>query len=243
MTRAKCRVPFLFMLSNFLCLTTYAGEQPKNCHPSIDHSLSQYLIGYGSLISEKSKRYTDPQAGYNIPVKLTGYERGWFLKGLPTGFSATFLGVRIKKNVKMYAAAFGLTDPNKIKAFDERESGYCRFLVKEEAIQILTQDKLPKGQYWIFVPQAEQVAEASEKYPITQNYVDLFVSGCIYLEKKYKLQGFAIGCVKTTTNWSKHWVNDRIFPRRPWTYEQNAVVIDKILHDEVPAYFNGIKIE
>lgn len=239
----KLSVLFLFVLSNLLFLTAYAYDTPKNCHVAVNASLPQYVIGYGSLISEESKKRTASQAGDNIPIKLTGYERGWFLNGLPTGFSATFLGVKIKKNAKIDAAMFSLTDSNEIKEFDKREFGYCRVLVKEEDIQVLAQQKLLKGQYWIYVPKAVQIAKASKTYPITQSYVDLFISGCLNLEKKHKLPGFARGCVRTTSNWSKHWVNDRVFPRRPWVYEPNAAAIDKVLDDEVPAYFNAIKIE
>ena len=230
------KISALFMLSNIFNFNAYA----VNCHALIDNR-PQYIIGYGSLMSETSKRKTEPNAGDNIPVKVTGYERGWFLKGSHAGFMATYLGIKIKKNASMNAAVFNLTDPREIRGFDEREIGYCRFLVKHEAIHSLTKDKLPNGQYWIYIPKPDQVAEASEKYPIMQSYVDLLISGCLNLEKKYKLNGFAHECVTTTTHWSKHWVNDRIHPRRAWSYEPNALVIDKILQEEVPDFFNCTK--
>lgn len=227
----------------FLMGTAFALKYPLDCHPQIDAALPQYIIGYGSLINEESKRRTAPLVGDNLPIYLTGYERGWFLQGTNVGFSTTFLGVKKNAKAKMNAVIFYLPDHHEINALDTREMNYCRVLVNEDAIQLLTSQPLPKAQYWMYMPPAHKLAIADEKHPITQGYVDLFLSGCLRLEKKYKLDGFAHDCITTTSNWSTHWVNDRIFPRRPWVYVPDAIAIDNMLLDTIPACFNSIKIE
>ena len=70
-----------------------------------------------------------------------------------------------------------------------------------------------------------------------------FLSGCIALETKYHLQDFAKQCVITTHAWSKDWVNDRIFPRRPYIHQSNARKIDALLFQNVSKYFSQISPE
>ena len=42
------------------------------CHPKIDPLLPQYIIGYGSLIDEQSKKQTDPTAQESFPALIKG---------------------------------------------------------------------------------------------------------------------------------------------------------------------------
>lgn len=63
------------------------------------------------------------------------------------------------------------------------------------------------------------------------------------LERKHRLDGFARECVRTTQEWSQHWVNDRIFPRRPFEHQPYAGAIDALRNEEVPEYFRAIQIE
>ena len=55
---------------------------------------------------------------------------------------------------------------------------------------------------------------------------------------------FAETFLKTSTDWSKYWVNDRLYPRRAFIYQPNASKIDqlivKVLGKEM---FSNIKIE
>lgn len=55
---------------------------------------------------------------------------------------------------------------------------------------------------------------------------------------------FAETFLKTSTNWSKYWVNDRIYPRRAFVYVPNANEIDalikKVLGEEI---FSSIEIQ
>jgi hypothetical protein len=49
--------------------------------------------------------------------------------------------------------------------------------------------------------------------------------------------------VQTTDGWSKHWVNDRPMPRRPYIYQPRAWEIDQRLKQLLPEIFETIQIE
>lgn len=65
----------------------------------------------------------------------------------------------------------------------------------------------------------------------------------IFIEQRYNIQGFAKQCIDTTTDWSGFWVNDRIYPRRPFLYQPKAFQIDRLLNEVIPQFFEKIKIE
>jgi len=44
-------------------------------------------------------------------------------------------------------------------------------------------------------------------------------------------KGFTQDFIRTTSGWNAHWVNDRIYPRRPFIYVPNSSAIDKALQE------------
>lgn len=66
-------------------------QQHIQCHPDFDDNKSQYIIGYGSLIDEVSKRNTDDTASTNYPIILSGYQRSWSVYGNLPGLNTIFL--------------------------------------------------------------------------------------------------------------------------------------------------------
>jgi hypothetical protein len=99
------------------------------------------------------------------------------------------------------------------------------------------------GQVWIYVNKPKAVAAPNATYPIVQSYVDIFLSGCLEQEQRFELKDFAQRCIATTHDWSEYWVNDRIFPRRPFVYQPKAPQIDSLLSKYLPQYFSRIRIE
>jgi hypothetical protein len=70
----------------------------------------------------------------------------------------------------------------------------------------------------------------SPQFPMVQSYVDICVNGCLEVEGKYATAaGFTTEFIATTEAWSRYWVNDRIYPRRPFIYVPNASKIDAAL--------------
>lgn len=219
-----------------------AGTDP--CHPRVGPDRPQFVVGYGSLMQDESRKRTSPHAGPAYPVELSGYERGWFERGSAIGFTTTYLGVRRDERSRFNAVVYAV-QPDELAATDARESSYCRLEVPLASIAPLApRSPLPGGaRLWIYVGDPRRLALPDARHPIVQSYVDLFLSGCLEQEERFHLKGFARGCVATTTGWSEHWVNDRIFPRRPFAWQPRAGDIDRLLASTVPREFASIRLE
>jgi hypothetical protein len=225
----------------------FAGSaSADSCHPEIDAMVPQYIIGYGSLMEKASKDRTSPDTGANLPVMLTGYERSWNLRGATAGFGTTYLGAERKEGVLMAAALYRVFTRQDILSTDARESYYCRDAVDPGAIRMLDGSAVPEtGQIWIYVNKPDAVDAPDADFPIVQSYVDLFLSGCLQLADQVigQNQDFARQCISTAAGWSTHWVNDRLYPRRPFIYQPNSSTIDQLLSENVPEQFKMIRIE
>lgn len=224
-------------------LQKLAANHSGNCNAAPDPAKTQYIIGYGSLMQDESRQRTIPNANISYPVQVNGYQRGWFTKGSGVGFSTTFLGV-VQRTESTLNAAIYTIDATEINTMDKREFSYCRLAVEPENYSLLKQDiALPLGQTWIYVNKPDTIATANSRYPIVQSYVDIFLSGCMELEQRFELKDFTKQCLVTTNNWSTQWVNDRIYPRRPFIYQPKARKIDQLLNEHLPQYFQHIRIE
>jgi hypothetical protein len=90
-----------------------------------------------------------------------------------------------------------------------------------------------RGDVYIFVSNPADISKTKEPtstFPIVQSYVDICVNGCLEVEALYRAAtGYVQEFIKTTTGWNKYWVNDRLYPRRPFIYVPNASKIDQAL--------------
>jgi hypothetical protein len=215
-----------------------------DCHPTPDAGQPQHVVGYGSLMQDESRKRTSPRAGPAHPVEVAGYRRGWFARGDPVGFSTTYLGVVADPQSRVNAVIYRI-ETDELAATDRREASYCRRGIALAEIRMLEQGtfSLADGQAWIYVSKPEAIATPSARYPIVQSYVDIFLSGCLEQEQRFALKGFAQQCVATTRDWSEHWVNDRLYPRRPFIFQPMARQIDALLSHYLPEYFSRIRIE
>jgi hypothetical protein len=215
-----------------------------DCRAAADASRPHYVIGYGSLMQDESRGRTAPHAGPAHPVEVSGYRRAWIARGAPVGFSTTFLGVTRDPHSHLNAVVYQV-DADELRSTDQREASYCRMAVPVSAIASL--EKVPfdmaAGQAWIYTNQPATIAPPSVNFPIVQSYVDIFVSGCLEQEQRFGLEGFARECIATTHDWSPHWVNDRLYPRRPFIYQPKALQIDQLLSQQVPAFFAQVKLQ
>jgi hypothetical protein len=238
--------PKLALLASGLLAMLVAPALADSCHPELDRGAPQYVIGYGSLMSSASKDRTAPDTGVNLPVMVTGYERSWNLRGAAVGLGTTYLGVQAKQGALMVAALYRDFGGQDIVNTDARESYYCRDAVDPERIRMLDGSTVPTtGQIWVYVNKPDAIAPPDEDFPIVQSYVDIFLTGCLELRERVvgQNQDFAVQCIKTTSGWSPHWVNDRLYPRRPFIYQPNAATIDQLLFENVPQAFKMIRIE
>lgn len=220
------------------------GPSTECTHAAIDSTRPQYVVGYGSLMQDASRARTTPEAGPAHPVEVAGYRRGWFERGSPVGFSTTFLGVIPDQQGRLNAVMYEVR-PAELASTDSRERSYCRDLVEQAALTRLDPGFSPPSdaQIWIYVSRVPRAAAPSNDYPIVQSYVDVFLSGCLEQEQRFALAGFARQCIATTSDWSEHWVNDRLYPRRAFIYQPHASEIDALLSRELPRYFGRIRLE
>ena len=216
---------------------------PDTCHPLPEAGKPQYIVGYGSLMEETSRLRTAPNAGAALPIRVEGYRRAWIARAAYVGVGATFLGVLSDSKSRINAVLFSMFDESEIVNMDSREQGYCRAKIAANRIFMLNNSVVPEGEFWIYVNRGTNIARPSKALPIVQSYVDVFLSGCLQIERDHSIDGFARECVRSTHGWSKHWVNDRIYPRRPMAQQPNAKVIDKLLDTELPEYFRTMRIE
>ncbi len=224
-------------------LMRLAAAPSGACNAKADPAQTQYIVGYGSLMQDESRKRTAPNAGTAYPVAVKGFRRGWLAKGGTLGFDTTYLGV-VPDAASQINAVFYQVDGAELAATDQREAVYCRLGIEAAQVTVLKADlPAPKGQIWIYTNKADSIATATPAYPLVQSYVDIFVSGCLEQEQRYQVAGFAQQCLKTTTDWSGHWVNDRLYPRRPFIYQPKARAIDKLLAEQLPEYFKQIRIE
>lgn len=249
----------------FLVSMTLPADAADDCHPEFDQTLPQFIVGYGSLMEEASKQRTAPDTGLNRPVLVHGFQRAWNARGNKIGFSTTYLGVDAPKteaerkvageateDPQMYAAVYQDFSAEGIAGTDARESFYCRYPVAAEKIELLDGWTLPEtAQVWIYALKRGQEGDLpSERWPIVQSYVDIFMTGCLDLDarvdhSRFSQLNFAEGCIATTKGWSPHWVNDRLYPRRAFIYQPNASKIDQLLaeNERTSNLFSQIRIE
>jgi hypothetical protein len=216
----------------------------RECNVPPDSSRPQYIIGYGSLMEDESRSRTSPKADSPHPVEIKGYRRGWFARAEGAGFGATYLGVLPDRERHLNAVIYQV-DATELTATDRREALYCRTSVAMSDIKPLEWEFFPenRAQTWIYVSKPQSAAAPDSRYPIVQSYVDIFVLGCLEQEQRFGLTGFSQQCLSTTADWSEHWVNDRIHPRRPFVFQPRARQIDNLLSKQLPLYFSHIKIE
>ncbi|CAL8113509.1 unnamed protein product [Orchesella dallaii] len=250
---SKCNLYTYFFLVHIFTLPGLSIQKSINeneapCNPLGDPQRDQYIVGYGSLIKTSSKNRTYKNTGENMPVLITGYSREWNCKGVSASLSTTYLGIVPRRNGTLNGVIFKIPNSDALEAYDERELFYCREEVEKEKISLLvslnqTPAKLPSGQFWIYVTKPQYTAFPTPEYPLVQSYVDTFLSGCLEIQAKHSLENFADDCIRTTEGWNHPWINDRIFPRRPFVHEPDAGKIDKLISKHLPKHFKTIKFE
>ena len=179
-------------------LFSFSSAYADDCHPQVDVAKPQYIVGYGSLMDSSSKRLSEPDAGVNLAVSVTGFLRSWNTHGY---FGITFLGVLPSKSAGMVAALYRDFLEDGQLGSDAREMSYCRAAVEPASISMLDGSTVPSpSQIWIYVNKPTTLAAPNAENPITQSYVDLFISGCMQLQARVSDPKFDFveQCVRTT---------------------------------------------
>ncbi|MFE2738351.1 hypothetical protein, partial [Streptomyces sp. NPDC059349] len=71
---------------------------------------------------------------------------------------------------------------------------------------------------------------------VIDSYVDVCVSGCLEVEEEFpasRAAKFAQEFFTGTTDWKTPWINDRIYPWRPFVHVPQANRIDTLIRDQL----------
>src|ERR1700730_16595429 len=182
---------------------------------------------------------------YASPVVVKGIERGWFDQVGGPSLTTTYLGAVAAKGSQCNGVIFSITAQG-LASYDQRETGYKREKIPPGSITMLDgTSAAPDGDIWDYGNHKKQYA--SPDVPIVQSYVDVCLNGCLELEATYPLAKkakFAETFLRTCSNWSEWWVDDRVYPRRAFIYVPNASKIDQLIISVLGQdMFSKIKIE
>lgn len=166
------------------------------------------------------------------PALARKMKRGWFDRGVAIGPTTTYLGAVKGEHDDIVNGVMFPVSEEELATFDEREVGYTRVQIEPHDIRMLGGPSKPPedGPIWYYA--VRKLKYAKPEYPIVQSYVDVCMTGCLEVESKFPLAkkvGFAKLFVTSSSDWSKWWVNDRIYPRRPFVFVPEAYTIDRIL--------------
>lgn len=209
-------------------------------------SPTEFLFGYGSLISEPSRTGTSGRRVPAIAARISGnfgYVRAWVSRFTPragtTGFTA--LGVRPRMEGEepssINGVIFPVRDAAELAAFDRREAGYDRVELDTAHVEAVGWQGLPRiGKVWVYVP--KEVAGTMPKdllrpdvnFPLLQSYIDVVMQGALD-----EGPDFARELLETSFDWSPFWLDDRPTPRRPWASTEQSAAIDRLLATVQPA--------
>lgn len=230
---------FLNILLFFSLFSFQALANPTTCNQTPAQGSNNYIIGYGSLMERESRMSTNPNAKLVEPILIKNFERLFGHSG--GNYKTTFLTLIEKNGAKVNGVYYAVTLEDIIKT-DQREKSYCRIKVNSNDLDFYGRKvKLENTNFWVYAANVERLQKPTATHPIVQSYVDIFLNGCFQIQEEFKLESFAKDCVETTKEWSEHWVNDRIHPRRPFAIA-NAMKIDQLLSKYFTNYYN-LKIE
>ena len=230
---------FLNILLFFSLLSFQALANPTSCNQTPAQGSNNYIIGYGSLMERESRMSTNPNAKLVEPILIKNFERLFGHSG--GNYKTTFLTLIEKNGAKVNGGYYAVTLEDIIKT-DQREKSYCRIKVNSNDLDFYGRKvKLENTNFWVYAANVARLQKPTATHPIVQSYVDIFLNGCFQIQEEFKLESFAKDCVETTKEWSEHWVNDRIHPRRPFAIA-NAMKIDQLLSKYFTNYYN-LKIE
>ena len=201
----------------------------------LDARPTDFIFGYGSLISSASREETEGRSTVAAPVRLSaefGYVRTWNDRS-PTGFTA--MGVRKVGVGEAGRTINGVVYPvgaGDMAEFDDREAGYDRVEIPPRMLQPVSWLAVPsEGRIWMYVPTGQRTGgtpagSADCAYPILQSYVDVVVTGGLEYGPDFaaeirrrpragRLTGSTIVGLAAGPGSSSGMARDRRSPRRP----------------------------
>jgi len=206
--------------------------------------MGKYIFGYGSLLSASSRSRTLLEEVPITPVLLHGYRRVWNVRADQLGGGISFLGLEPNPESKCNGILFEVNE-SQFERLVARESGYQQITLPLDSFEMQQQTGKPAVQeVTTFCYQSDH--RPSDAYPIVQSYLDLCLEGCLELENRFERFEKGQVCkafLELTEGWSKSWINDRLYARRPWVHTPLAEQIDQAIKEHLPQYLAHITIQ
>lgn len=189
--------------------------------------MKYYIVGYGSLICEKSRSKTG-DFGKEYKIKILGYKRSWNIHAKhKLNFNATFLGINKDKDYWFNAVIFEVKFEDILK-FDKREIPYNRIELNKEEYEFYD-EKLnlnsEKFKIFMYLNKKDYEGFPSEEYQISEIYIDSCLIGCLRFSKE-----FAEDFIKTTNLWGNNIKKNRQDLKKYLNFENmDLEKVDKLL--------------
>ena len=188
-------------------------------------SSSDYIVGYGSLLSAYSRKTFSGLLQPVIPVIANGWRRGWTVRFGDE--KATYCGVRAVAGARLVAALVPAVISPELR---HRERGYVFTELARSSLDPVSGEfaTLPNARFWIVVNRHQSLADA--EHPIAQSYIDTCLLGCLETGGETMARSF----IQDTELWDGHWLNDRhreprIYPRHAPLTTSNIERVDSLL--------------
>jgi hypothetical protein len=163
---------------------------------------SEYLVGYGSLINETSRKRTIVNCTAAIPVVVESFTRSWSYKCPRRQYTAVSVTRVADKTARINAVLIPLHNPkDDLRLLDIREMNYSRGRINPDGVRFLDNNiQIPKDCIvWIYEnhtsisknysttsnSQISQVHAPSKSYPIPQSYLDCILKGCLQISIEF----------------------------------------------------------
>jgi hypothetical protein len=204
-----------------------------------DDWVPDWIFGYGSLIDVASRTLTDPLIGPARPAIVEGLRRGLVgARRTDAGYDVCRGGAGRARHLRRR----DLREGRRNRRANHGEHKYVFAKLDPAAITALDGGSIDLDVTYGYYRQRDPHEPPDEQAPITLSSVDIVMSGCLLVEQIFPLAAkarFMAHFVKSTSDWSTHWVNDRAYPRRPMSDQPATPAIDTCLAELLPTEFAG----
>ena len=193
---------------------------------------THFVIGYGSLMSDYSRRVFTGIDAVAIPVQVHDWQRRWMTNCDVENFTS----VGAVPSVGSYLNGVLLPMPSLTEALQKREARY-RFTQLQRsqlsfyAAQTPIAEQQPtndmekhtilassSASFWIC--ESLVIGDVSQNYPLLQSYIDTCLIGCLEHQGDISSCTFAKEFITSTLQWPKvagkgYWLDDRAVPQYP----------------------------
>ena len=199
----------------------------------INDSQNKVLIaGYGSLLSQYSRKTFSKIDVSTLNVNVNGWQRGWLTRSLPEKqtYASAVKSARHFLSAKLIPLSFD-------KDFEKREQDYRFTLVALNDIELTDGNTTMCHKVItllettpIYICESLQLHESDTSYPVNYSYVDTCLTGCYETNGKQGIDDF----FKSTDGWSSaKFYNDSRAPCYPRaTPIENPIWSTKALIDK-----------